>query len=97
LAEINRVLRPGGLYLLTTPYHGVLKNILISLMKFDRHFDPEVSHIRFFDKRGLARCLGRAGFEPVSWSGIGRIWGLYCTWFVVCEKQSPPQSPPFKG
>ena len=51
LDEINRVLRPGGLLILTTPYHGILKNLLIILLKFDRHFDPEGSHIRYFDKK----------------------------------------------
>ena len=55
LSEINRVLRLDGLYILTTPYHGVVKDVLIALTKFSRHFDPEASHIRFFDKQGLKR------------------------------------------
>jgi len=53
LDEINRVLRPGGLLILTTPYHGILKNLFIVLLKFDRHFNPEGSNIRYFDKKGL--------------------------------------------
>jgi 2-polyprenyl-6-hydroxyphenyl methylase/3-demethylubiquinone-9 3-methyltransferase len=84
--EINRVLRDGGVCILTTPFHGRLKNILISLLKFDRHFDPDGGHIRFFDRRGLDRCLTRAGLQPVLWGGIGRIWPLYRTWFVVARK-----------
>lgn len=94
LAEINRVLADSGIYILTTPYHGPLKNVLLSLTKFDRHFDPELSHIRFFDKPGLQRCLSRAGFEVVSWSGIGRVAGLHRTWFVVAKKVGKAGPPP---
>jgi 2-polyprenyl-3-methyl-5-hydroxy-6-metoxy-1,4-benzoquinol methylase len=88
LSEINRVLKPNGLLVLTTPYHGGLKNLLISLMKFDRHFDPEGSHIRFFDRKGLERCLRKAGFAPSSFGGIGRFWMMWRTWWVVAEKIS---------
>lgn len=87
LGEIQRVLRPKGLLILTTPYHGLLKNLLIVLSKFDGHFDPEGSHIRFFDKRGLDRCLCKASFIPLVWDGIGRVWPLYRTWFVVARKR----------
>ena len=84
--EINRVLKPNGLLILTTPYHGIMKNLLIVLHKLDRHFNPEGSHIRYFDKRGLERCLNNSGFAPISWSGIGRFWKMYRTWFVVARK-----------
>lgn len=94
LSEVNRVLTPKGLVILTTPYHGKLKNVFIALTKFSKHFDPEVSHIRFFDKAGLDRCLCRAGFEPIKWDGIGRFWPLHRTWFVVASRSSEPQSPP---
>jgi len=63
LSEINRVLKPNGLLILTTPYHGRLKNFMITLLKFDRHFDPEGSHIRYFDRKGLNRCLRKTGFS----------------------------------
>ena len=86
LDEINRVLRPGGLLILTTPYHGILKNLFIVFLKFDRHFDPEGSHVRFFDKKGLERCLKNSGFSPIYWGGIGRFWKMYRTWFVVARK-----------
>ena len=33
LSEFNRVLKSGGFLLLTTPYHGILKNLTIALME----------------------------------------------------------------
>lgn len=86
LSEVRRVLRPGGLFVLTTPYHGLIKNLGIVLLGFSKHFKPEGSHIRFFDRAGLSRVLIRAGFEPVSFAGIGRAPFLWRTWFVVARK-----------
>lgn len=86
LSEFNRVLNEGGVLILTTPFHGLVKNLAITLVWFERHFDPYLSHIRFFTKRSLTKCLIRAGFEPVLWRGIGRIWPLYKSFFVVARK-----------
>ena len=94
LAELSRVLRPGGMLILTTPYHGLLKNLLIALLGFDRHFNPEISHIRFFTRRSLERSLQRAGFEPLSWQGLGRAWPLWKSVFAVARKVRDPGPPP---
>ena len=94
LSEFNRVLGEKGILIITTPYHGVAKNIAIVMMAFERHFNPYLSHIRFFSKRSLKLCLSRAGFAPLSWRGIGRIWPLYKSFFVVAKKVRSPQGPP---
>jgi len=62
LTEINRVLRPGGKFVLTTPYHGLVKNLIVCVLAFERHYDPCGSHIRFFTRRSLKLCLEKAGF-----------------------------------
>lgn len=87
LKEIHRLLVPQGLLLLTTPYHGTAKNILLALLAFDRHFDPLGDHIRFFSRRSLDRCLAIAGFETLWSKGIGRVPPLYRTLFVVARKK----------
>ncbi len=86
LKEISRVMKLGGILILTTPYHGFIKNLFIVLFKFHRHFNVRGSHIRFFDKKSLAGCFQRTGFAPLSYGGIGRIWPLYRTWFVVVRR-----------
>lgn len=94
LAELNRVLQPEGSLLLTTPYHGLLKNLIVALTTFDRHYNPYLSHIRFFTRRSLGVCLQRAGFAIDQWRGIGRHWPVWKSHFVVARKVGPPGSAP---
>jgi SAM-dependent methyltransferase len=94
LTELNRVLEPQGLLILTTPFHALVKNLTIALLGFETHYNPYVSHIRFFTRKSLARCLRLAGFQPLSWSGVGRAWPLWMSHFVVARKTDEPGHPP---
>ena len=45
-----RVLLPAGYLILSTPYHGYIKNLALSITgKWDRHFSPlwDGGHIKF--------------------------------------------------
>lgn len=67
--------RPGGQFVCSTPYHGYLKNLAISLAnKWDRHLDPlwDGGHIKFWSPRTLRKLLGEAGFEKFQVAGVGR-------------------------
>ncbi len=65
LQEMHRVLRPGGKLLVTVPYHGRLKNVLIALFKFEVHYAPSNPHIRFYTRNTLSRLAHAAGFGNV--------------------------------
>ena len=86
LNEINRVLRPGGHLILSTPMHNRLKSLLIVLFTFERHFNPEFPHYRFYTKKSLRTVLERRGFEIVEIGYIGRIPILANVIFMVAKK-----------
>ncbi len=68
--------RPGGMFLCSTPYHGYLKNLAISVTNgWDRHADPldPGGHIKFFSERTLAKALRMAGFAGLRFVHSGRI------------------------
>ncbi len=82
-------LRPGGRFVCTTPYHGYLKNLAISLAgKWDRHASPlwDGGHIKLWSKRTLFALLHEAGFRDLEFCGIGRVPGLWMTMVVAAAK-----------
>jgi 2-polyprenyl-3-methyl-5-hydroxy-6-metoxy-1,4-benzoquinol methylase len=76
LAQAREVLRPGGRFVITTPYHGYLKNLLIAgLGKSDAHYNPlwDGGHIKFWSRKTLSAALREAGFEDIRFYGAGRV------------------------
>jgi ubiquinone/menaquinone biosynthesis C-methylase UbiE len=71
LSEVRRVLRPRGGLLVTTPYHGRIKNLLIALAGFESHFDPLGQHLRFYTARSLRTLLVDFGFEEIGIATAG--------------------------
>ncbi|MBC8095999.1 MAG: class I SAM-dependent methyltransferase [Akkermansiaceae bacterium] len=69
--EMQRVLAPGGRLLLTVPYHGVIKDVLIALFKWDEHFSPTNPHIRFFTRKTLSQLAASAGFVDIKTTTCG--------------------------
>lgn len=86
-AEMNRVLKKEGMLILTTPYHGLIKNLGIMLFGFDRHFNNiEGGHIRFFTKKFLNKLLDMFGFEVLEIKYIGRIRPIAKSIYMVARK-----------
>jgi len=87
LHEVNRVLKSNGLFIMTTPYHGLIKNLAIVLFRFDTHFcNIEGGHIRFFSIRRLAELFKRVSFKIIETKHIGRIWPMCKSVYIVGRK-----------
>jgi 2-polyprenyl-3-methyl-5-hydroxy-6-metoxy-1,4-benzoquinol methylase len=84
------VLRPGGYLAISTPYHGFLKNLAISLVAFDQHFAVEGDHIRFFSDAALRGLLVRNGFETERILHYGRFRGLWAGSLIWARKACSP-------
>lgn len=66
----------SGTLILTTPYHGYLKNLVMALLnKMDSHFTVhwEGGHIKFFSKKTLTQLLSQNGFKDIKFIGCGRF------------------------
>jgi len=75
-ATAFEAVRPGGVLICSTPYHGYVKNLLLALTgKWPTHLHPLVvgGHIKFFDRRALTQRLTDAGFRDVAFCGSGRV------------------------
>jgi 2-polyprenyl-3-methyl-5-hydroxy-6-metoxy-1,4-benzoquinol methylase len=82
-------LKSGGRLVMTTPYHGYLKNLAIALLgKWDSHADPlwDGGHIKLWSKATLRRLLHEAGFVNLRFRGAGRLPWLWKTMAVAADK-----------
>ena len=72
----KQVLEDKGEIILSTPYHGYLKNLALSIFnKWDSHLDPfwVGGHIKLWSKATLGRLVNKNGFTDVIFKGTGRI------------------------
>lgn len=85
--ELARILKPGGKILLTTPYHGFIKNLLIILFAFNKHFNPVGAHIRFFTKKTLFNLFKKYGFEMEKYGYYGRFFPISHSIYILARKK----------
>jgi 2-polyprenyl-3-methyl-5-hydroxy-6-metoxy-1,4-benzoquinol methylase len=70
------LLKSGGIIVITTPYHGYLKNLMLAVFgKMDQHFTVlwDHGHIKFWSRKTLTTALTEVGFRDVEFAGSGRI------------------------
>lgn len=82
------LLRKGGLLFISTPYHGYLKNLALSLAnKWDHHHTVlwHGGHIKFFSRSTLTILLENNGFRVLNFYGVGRLPWLWKSMIIVAE------------
>lgn len=70
---------PGGLAIVSTPYHGYWKNLALALTgRMDAHFTAlwDDGHIKFWSIPTLTTLLTEAGFRDLTFRRVGRIPAL---------------------
>lgn len=86
--RVKAMLRPGGRFILSTPYHGYLKNLALALTgKMDAHFTAlwDHGHIKFWSRKTITHLLEEAGFRVLRIHRLGRVSALAMTMMVVAE------------
>lgn len=79
VAFCKAILKNGagsGELILSTPYHGYLKNLALSLSgKMDAHFTAlwDGGHIKFWSKKTLTQLLEEQNFALQNFKGCGRL------------------------
>ena len=85
---IRSVLGPGGLAIISTPYHGYLKNLLIALAgKWDHHHSSNRlhGHIKFFSIRTLKALLEAADLDVLEVERVGRVPPIAASMIAVAR------------
>lgn len=78
----------GGKLILTTPYHGYIKNLLIALSgKWDQHANPlwDGGHIKLWSKNTLSQLVEEQGFKVTGFEGCGRMPYLWKSMMLIAE------------
>lgn len=83
------LLEPGGTAIISTPYHGYLKNLAMAVTgKMDAHFTAlwDHGHIKFWSFRTLSQLLTEAGLEQIRFLRVGRIPPLAKSMIAIARK-----------
>lgn len=85
------MLRPGGLFIITTPYHGYFKNLVMAVTgKMDNHFTVlwDGGHIKFWSYKTLSTLLQENGFRVDHFYGAGRFPWLWKSMVLAAVKET---------
>ncbi len=83
------LLEPGGVAILSTPFHGYWKNLAMALSgKMDDHFTAlwDHGHIKFWSIKTLSALLTEAGFIDLQFIRVGRIPPLARSMIALAHK-----------
>lgn len=89
-AVVHDLLEPGGVAIVSTPYHGYWKNLAMALSgRMDNHFTAlwDHGHIKFWSRRTLEMLLEEAGLKVLDFRRVGRIPALAKSMIVVATRR----------
>lgn len=87
--RVRALLKRDGVFVLSTPYHGYLKNLALAASgRMDAHFTAlwDGGHIKFWSYRTLRALLAEAGFDHFRFYGAGRFPWLWKSMVISCRK-----------
>lgn len=88
-SSIFDMLLPGGMAIVSTPYHGYAKNVALAVSgKLDAHFTAlwDHGHIKFWSIRTLRQLLEETGFHNVRFHRVGRLPMFAKSMVAIAEK-----------
>lgn len=87
----KQCLKPNGYLILTTPYHGYWKNLVLALSgKMDAHFHAlwDGGHIKFFSVKTLTTLLETEGYTEIQFKFAGRLPYVWKSMLCMCSLHS---------
>ncbi len=88
---VFNLVQPGGVAIVSTPYHGYLKNLILAVTgKLDSHFTAlwDHGHIKFLSVRTLGQLMAEAGFSQIRFEFAWRINCLAKSMIVIAYRPS---------
>lgn len=88
--RVRSLLMPGGIAIISTPYHGYAKNLALALSgKLDGHFTAlwEGGHIKFWSRRTLGELFRAVSMREARFERVGRVPLLAKS--MVCVYEAP--------
>ena len=95
-STLAALVRPGGVVIVSTPYHGYWKNLALSLAgRWDDHFTAlwDHGHIKFWSARTLATLLTGAGLVVEETWRVGRLAPLAKSLVLMARRPTPGSGP----
>lgn len=86
---VHDLLQPGGKAIISTPYHGYLKNVALAVSgKLDRHFTAlwDHGHIKFWSVKTLTELFAEQGMPCTKMYRVGRLPVLAKSMILVFRK-----------
>ena len=89
VASAYEALRPGGIFVMSTPFHGYWENFVLAITNgFDNHWHPlrDFGHVKFFSRNTFLALVLDAGVSIRHFLRVGRVPTFACSMIVVAIK-----------